>query len=61
MNGKNFEKLHIKTVINIHQCARVSNFNKYGEHQILPKFIQNYMNEKFFEKINIKTAINIQQ
>ena len=47
MNGKNFEKLHIKTVINIHQCARV------------PKFIQNYMNEKFFEKINIKTAINI--
>ena len=32
MNGKNFEKLHIKTVINIHQCARVSNFNKYGEH-----------------------------
>ena len=32
MNGKYFEKLYIKTIINKEQCALVSNFSKFGEH-----------------------------
>ena len=35
----------------------MSNFNQYGEHQILLKFAQNYMNDKIkVIKIKIKNV-----
>ena len=32
MNDKYFEKLHMKTVISMYQCALAPNFGQFGEH-----------------------------
>ena len=32
MDGKYLEKLHMKTIISIQQCALVSNFSQFEEH-----------------------------
>ena len=52
MTDKKFEKINIKTVINIQQCTPLPNFSQFEEIQImgpnLPK-----KHDKNFGKINI--------
>ena len=61
MNEKNFEKINIKTVINIYQCARPRNFSQFEKIQIMGPNLPKNMNDKIFSKINIKIVISIKQ
>ena len=61
MNGKNFEKINIKTIISIQQCTPLRNFSQFDEIQITGPNLPKKMSDKNFEKINIKILISMQK
>lgn len=59
MKDKYFEKLHLKTVISISQCALASIFWRTLDFKT--KLAQNYIIDKNFQKANIKIVVSMSQ